>query len=304
MFLVSMFCFLAFSVIRGDPASLVSGTEASPQRLELLREEMGLNKNIFARYANWLSGLFTGRMGNSLRFRGEPVMSLIAGRLPVSFALAALSLIFILVISVPLSLLTIGREGNCLDIAINFFTAAGVSTPGFFLGLLFIWFFGLAFKLFVPGAFIGYGEDFFGFLRCLFFPSLAVAVPNIAIVVKFLRGSLFQELRSDYARTARSKGAGRLYVLRRHVLKNALIPAVTILGLITAEVFSGSVIIEQVFSIPGIGRLLIAAIGSRDYPLIQTLVVFIAFIVVAANTLADIAIMIIDPRIRPAKDLT
>jgi ABC-type dipeptide/oligopeptide/nickel transport system permease component len=303
MFLVSVFCFLAFNVIRGDPASLVAGTEASPQRLEFLREEMGLDKNIFSRYANWLSGLFTGRMGNSLRFRGEPIMGLISGRLPVSFALAAFSLFFILVISVPLSLLTIGREGNGIDIAVNFFTAAGVSTPGFFLGLLFIWVFGLTSKLFVPGAYIGYGEDFFGFLRCLFFPSLAVAVPNIAIMVKFLRSSLFQELRSDYARTARGKGAGRLYVLRRHVLKNALIPAVTILGLITAEVFSGSVIIEQVFTIPGIGRLLITAIGSRDYPLIQTLVVFITFIVVAANTLADIAIMIIDPRIRPAKDV-
>jgi ABC-type dipeptide/oligopeptide/nickel transport system permease component len=304
MFLVSVFCFLAFSVIRGDPASLVAGTEASPQRLELLREEMGLDKNIFTRYATWLSGLFTGKMGNSLRFRGESIMGLIAGRLPVSFALAALSLIFILMISLPLSLLTIGREGNCVDITVNFLTAAGVSTPGFFLGLLFIWVFGLIFKLFVPGAYIGYGEDFSGFLRCLFFPSLAVAVPNIAIMVKFLRSSLFQELRSDYAMAARGKGARRLYILRRHVLKNALLPAVTILGLITAEVFSGSVIIEQVFTIPGIGRLLIAAIGSRDYPLIQTLVVFIAFIVVAANTLADIAIMIIDPRIRPAKDVT
>jgi ABC-type dipeptide/oligopeptide/nickel transport system permease component len=303
MFLVSIFCFLAFSVIKGDPASFAAGIE-SPERLEMLREEMGLDKNIFERYAGWLKGLVTGKLGNSLRFKGEKVSSLIAGRLPVSAALALLSLFFILLISVPLSLLTIGREGNCVDMAANFLTAAGLSTPGFFLGLLFIWFFGLTFKLFVPGAYVGYGEDFFGFLGCLIFPSIAVAIPNAAIMIKFLRSSLFQELRSDYARTARSKGAGRLYILRRHVLKNALLPAVTILGMITAEVFSGSIIIEQVFTIPGIGRLLIAAIGSRDYPLIQTLVVYVAFTVVCANTLADIAIMIIDPRIKPAKDVT
>ena len=298
MFMVSLFCFLTFSVIRGDPASLLGGIDITPGQLEILREEMGLNNGIFYRFFNWLSGFLRGNPGNSLYFRGEAISAIITERLPVSFTLALFSLVLILAISIPVSLLTVKREGSLPDRIINFLTAAGISTPGFFLGLLFIFFFGLTFKLFIPGGFINYREKFFGFLSCLFFPALAIAVPNAAVMIKFLRGSLYQELQSDYVRTARSKGADGHYIIRRHVLKNAMIPAITVFGMIIAEVFSGSIVIEQVFTIPGIGRLLITAISSRDYPLIQTLMVYIAFIVVAANTLADIVIMIIDPRIR------
>ena len=301
--LVSVFCFLAFNVIRGDPASLFAGIDASPEQLAALREEIGLNRNIFIRYLDWLSGFLSGNPGNSLLFRGEAISTIIAGRLPVSAALALLSLVFILLIALPLSLLTVRKEGNITDRIVNLLTAAGISAPGFFLGLLFIWIFGFIAKLFIPGLYIDYRENFFAFLGCLCFPALAIAVPNAAVLVKFLRGSLFQELNSDYARTAKSKGAGRLYILRRHVLKNAMIPAVTVFGMIIAEVFSGSIVIEQVFTIPGIGRLLIAAISSRDYPLIQTLMVYIAFIVVLVNTLADIAIAILDPRIRLSREI-
>jgi len=300
MFLVSIFCFLLFSVVRGDPASLAAGIEATPQQLAALREEMGLNRNIFSRYLDWITRFLAGDPGNSLRFRGEAISAMVRERLPVSFTLASLSLFFVLLISVPVSLLTVRREGSAADRIVNFLTAAGISAPGFFLGLLFIWVFGFTLKIFIPGEYIDYRENFFGFLACLCFPALAIAIPNAAVLSKFLRGSLFAELQSDYVRTARSKGADFLYIMRRHVLKNAVVPAITVLGMIIAEVFSGSIVIEQVFTIPGIGRLLIAGISSRDYPLIQALVVYIAFIVVAANTLADIAIMIIDPRIRPA----
>ncbi|MDR2700866.1 MAG: ABC transporter permease [Spirochaetaceae bacterium] len=303
VFLVSIFCFLAFSVIRGDPASFLAGINASQEQLSALREEMGLNRNVVTRYLEWLSGFLSGRTGVSFSFRGEAISSLVAQRLPVTVTLALLSLFFVLLISVPVSLLTVNREGSILDGIVNFFTAAGLSTPGFFMGLLFIFIFGFGLKLFIPGEYIDYSENLFGFIRCLCFPALAIALPNAAILVNFLRGSLFQELRSDYVITARSKGADGLYILRRHVLKNALLPAVTIFAMIIAEVFSGSIVIEQVFTIPGIGRLLIAAISSRDYPLIQSLMVYIAFIIVAANTLADIAIMIIDPRIREARDI-
>jgi ABC-type dipeptide/oligopeptide/nickel transport system permease component len=303
MFLVSVFCFFAFNVIRGDPASFLAGFDSSPEYLEMLREEIGLNKNVFLRYFDWLAGFLSGSPVNSLRFSGEVISTIIGERFAVSFSLAMLSLFLILAISLPFSLLTVRREGNKIDRITNILTAAGISAPGFFLGLLFIWIFGFIFKLFVPGYYIDYRENFFGFLGCLFFPALAIAIPNSAIVVKFLRGSLFQELNSDYVRTAKSKGAGRFYILRRHVLKNALVPAITISGMIIAEVFSGSIIIEQVFTIPGIGRLLVAAISSRDYPLIQALMVYIAFIVVFANTLADIVIMIIDPRIRASREI-
>jgi len=301
MFLVSFFCFLAFSVIRGDAASIIGGTSISPEQLSQLREEMGLNRNAFSRYFDWLFNFLSGNPGSSMRYKGEAISTMITGRLPVSFSLAILSLFFILLIAVPFSLFTVRREADMADRFVNFLTAAGISTPGFFLGLLFIFIFGYIFNLFIPGQYIDYREDFSGFLGCLFFPALAIAVPNAAVMTKFLRGSLFQELNSDYVRTAKSKGAGRFYILYRHVFKNAVIPTITIFGMVIAEVLSGSIVIEQVFSIPGIGRLLITAITSRDYPLIQALMVYIAFIVVAANTIADIIIMIIDPRIRMAK---
>jgi len=298
VFLVSVFCFLAFSVIKGDPASSLAGIHAASEQLEALRDEMGLNRNVVTRYFDWLFNFLTGNPGYSYSFRGEAIADLIAQRIPVTISLAMMSLLLVIIISLSVSLLTVKREGSVTDNIVNFFTAAGISTPGFFLGLLFIFIFGFGFNLFIPGNFVNYNENFFLFLVYLFFPALAIAIPNSAILIKFLRGSLFQELQSDYVRTAKSKGASGLYILRRHVFKNACLPAVTMLGMITAEVFSGSIIIEQVFTIPGVGRLLITAIGIRDYPLIQCLMVYIAFLVVTANTAADILMMIIDPRIK------
>jgi len=301
LFLVSILCFLIFSVIKGDPATSLGGIYITPEQLEVLREQMGLDRNVFARYFDWLSNFVCGNPGNSYNFRGEAISSLISEKLPITVSLALLSLIFILIISLLISLFTVKKEGNLTDNIVNIFTAAGISLPGFFLGLLIIFIFGYIFKLFIPGNLMHYNENFLGFLGSLCFPALAIAIPNAAILTKFLRSSLFNELNSDYVRTARSKGAGRLYILRRHVLKNACIPAITMFGMIIAEVFSGSIIIEQVFTIPGIGRLLITAISTRDYPLIQALMVYIAFLVVFANTLADMVIMIIDPRIKQVR---
>jgi len=294
LFLVSVLSFLAFSVIRGDPASLMLGTNATEEQLAAFREELGLNRSIPSRYLEWLGNFFSGNWGNSLRFRGEAISALILERLPISFCLALLSLLFIVLIAVPVSLFFVRRENSFIDRMVNIGAAAGISIPNFFLGVLFIWVFGITLRLFTAGGYAGY--------RSLCFPALAIAVPNAAIMIKFLRSWLFKEQRSDYVRTARSKGASPSLALRRHALRNALIPSITVLGMIVAEVFSGSIVIEQVFAIPGIGRLLIAAIKSRDYPLIQTLVVYIAFIVIVANTLVDIAIQIIDPRIRLEKE--
>ena len=290
LFLVSVLSFLAFSVIRGDPASLALGINATEEQRAAFREEMGLNRSVPARYCQWLGNFFSGNLGNSLRFQGEPISTMILQRLPISFTLAMLSLIFILLIAVPVSLLSVRRENSLADRIVNICTAIGISVPNFFLGVLIIWVFGIILRLFRVGVYVDY--------RSLCFPALAIAIPNAAIMIKFLRSSIFKEQHADYVRTARSKGASHSLTLRRHVLRNAVIPSITVLGMIVADVFAGSIVIEQVFGIPGLGRLLIAAITSRDYPLIQTLVVFIAFIVVVANTLVDIAIQVIDPRIR------
>jgi ABC-type dipeptide/oligopeptide/nickel transport system permease component len=298
LFLVSVITFLAFNVISGDPASLILGTEATDEQVRALRIEMGLDRGLSERYFTWLANFFTGNLGNSVRFRGSPISEMVLERLPVTFFLALLSFIFIIVISIPLALFGAGKDNGIISFFMNTFTTITISVPNFFLAVLFIWVFGIIFRFFSPGLYTGYKESFPAFAAYLVFPSLAVAIPNAAIVVKFLRGSILRELDQDYVRTAYSKGALRGAVLYRHVLKNALIPAVTLLGMIIGDIFSGSIVIEQVFTIPGIGRLLIAAITSRDYPLVQTLVVYIAFIVVLANTLVDIAIQMIDPRIR------
>jgi len=303
LFIVSVFCFLAFTVIPGDPASLILGIEASDEQVAALREELGLNRSLPERYLGWLGNLLSGNLGNSVRYQSEGISPLIRNRLPVSFFLALLSLFLILLIAVPVSLFSVRREGGFVDRIVTVCTAIGISVPGFFLGILCIWIFGIGLHLFRPGVFVDYRAGFGGFIGSLFFPALAIAVPNAAIMVKFLRSSLFREKRSDYFRTARGKGASISVATRRHALRNALIPSITVLGMIAAEIFSGSIIIEQVFSIPGIGRLLIAAISSRDYPLVQTLVVYIAFVVITLNTLVDIVIQLIDPRIRLEGDV-
>ncbi|MDR2402590.1 MAG: ABC transporter permease [Spirochaetaceae bacterium] len=298
LFLVSLLTFAAFRFIPGDPASLILGIEATADKLAALRAEMGLDRSLPEQYLSWLGNFFTGNLGNSVRFRGTPIAELIAERLPVTFTLAFMAVAFILLISITVTLLTVRKENSLLDNLVNTITTINISIPGFFLGVLFIWIFGLLLRFFTPGAYVSYRENIGAFLGYLVFPALAIAMPNAAVVIKFLRGSVFQQLRSDYVRTAYSKGGSRHWVLYRHVLRNAIIPALTLLGMIIGDIFSGSIVIEQVFTIPGIGRLIIASIMSRDFPMVQTLVVYIAGVVVLANTLVDIAIRMIDPRIR------
>jgi len=301
MLLVSVLTFAAFRFIPGDAALVSLGIEAGEAQIEALRAEMGLDKSFLNQYSSWLGKFLTGNLGNSSRFRGISISGMLSERLPVTFALSGLSFLFIILIAIPASLIGIKKESSIFNNIITGLTALNISIPGFFLGVLFIFIFGITFKLFIPGEFIGYRQNPAGFLHCLVFPSLAIALPNAALVVKFLRPSIYSELRSDYTRTAKSKGASSTYILRNHALKNASLPVITLLGMITGEILSGSVVIEQVFGIPGIGKLLIASITARDYLTIETIVIYIAFVVILANTLSDIILQIIDPRIRLAQ---
>ncbi|MDR2176871.1 MAG: ABC transporter permease [Treponema sp.] len=297
LFLVSLLTFLAFALIPGDPALLALGIEASDEQVQALRTEMGLDKGLPERYWAWLGKFLSGNLGNSARFRGAPVAGMILERLPVTFSLAVLSLVFMLLIAIPSVLLSVKKEGGIADRILNTLTALNISLPGFFLGVLFIWIFGILLRLFVPGAYTDYRRDPLAFAAYLVFPALALALPNAAILVKFLRAQILLQLKQDYVRSALARGAGWRRVLYGHALKNAVIPSVTLAGMIVGEIFAGSIVIEQVFAIPGIGRLLISSITSRDYTMVQTLAVYMAFVVVLANTLADIVIRIIDPRI-------
>lgn len=297
MALVSILTFAAFNLIPGDPAQLILGTEASPQSLAELHARLGLDQSLPQRYFHWLGGLLRGDMGTSLQY-SRPVSSLLFERLPVTAVLAGLALLLILTLSIPAGVLSAKWHRSFRGHLLDSLTMLNLTLPNFFVGILLIWVFGILLRCFTPGGYADYRQDFGAFLRYLIFPALAIALPNTAAAAKFLRTSILHEKNSAYADTARSKGLAEGAVLWRHVLKNASIPALTLFGMTAAEVFSGSILIEQVYSIPGVGRLLISSVSARDFPLMESLVVYIAFLVAAANFLADLLMRYADPRMR------
>lgn len=297
LFLISVISFAAFNIIPGDTALVILGTSASQERLDSLREELGLNRSLPAQYASWIAKFVRGDYGNSLNY-SKPVKSIIEERIPVTIWLAVFSIIIILAISIPLGILTAKKSNYLSKILFNFVTVTGISVPNFFLAVIIIWIFGFKLKLFTIGGYVSASENAIGFIKFMIFPAIAISISSIAVLVKYLHSSVITELRSDYVRTAYSKGNTENAVLYKHVLKNSIVTVISLIGMIISGVFSGSIIIEQIFGVPGIGSLLITAVNTRDFPLTQALVVYIAAIVVITNTLVDIVIQIIDPRIR------
>lgn len=296
LLLVTILAFLAFQVIPGDPVLSMLGTEYTPERAEALRDELGLNGPLLVRYFSWLGGFLTGDFGVSYSY-SMTVAELIGPQLPVTLTLTIMAFALILIISFPLGLFTARHEGGILDRILTVVNQIAMSVPPFLLGILLTYVFGLILRLFTPGNYISYRESVSGFLGYMIFPAVAVAVPKIAMTVKLLRGSLLSELHSDYVRTAYSKGNTKKSVLYRHVLRNALIPVLTFLAMTIADIVAGSIIIEQVFAVPGMGRMLLQSISARDYPVVQAIIVIIAFVVVLANFAADLIYQVVDPRI-------
>ena len=302
LFLVSVAAFLAFQIIPGDVVASILGTEATPEREAQLREELGLNKPPVERYIDWVTDVLRGDLGESYRYSKNmnemmPVAELIGNKLPVTLWLAVLSMILIVVVSIPLGVLWARSRNHFLDAFMGVITQASMAIPSFFLGILVTYLFGILFKFFAPGGYVSYQKDFGGFLKYLLFPALSIAIPKIAMTARFLRNSMLTELKSDYVRTAYSKGCTGRRVMYGHVLRNAMMPVVTFLGMIIAEIVAGSIVIEQVFGLPGIGRLLISSISTRDFPVVEILILYITFVVIFVYFLIDILYRAIDPRI-------
>lgn len=302
LFLVSVAAFLAFQIIPGDVVTSILGTEATPEREEQLREELGLNKPPVERYLNWVGDVLKGDLGVSYRYSKNmnemmPVSELIGDKLPVTLWLAVLSLLLIILVSIPLGVLWAKSSSHVLDAVLGIATQTAMAVPSFFLGILVTYLFGIVLKLFTPGGYISYQDNPSGFIGYLLFPALSVALPKIAMTARFLRNSMLTELKSDYVRTAYSKGCSKRRVMYGHVLRNAMMPVVTFLGMIIAEIVAGSIVIEQVFGLPGIGRLLISSISTRDFPVVQILILYITFVVIFVYFLVDILYRVIDPRI-------
>lgn len=295
--LVSFLVFAAFAVIPGDPALSKLGTDATPSQLAALREEMGLNRPLLVRFGSWAVSFLHGDMGTSYSY-DRPVAGMILDKLPITLTLAAMAFFLTILLALPLGIHAARHEGGLVDKLIYCIGQAVMAVPPFFLGILLTFFFGLVLKWFTPGGYVSYQTDFWGFVRYLFFPALAIALPKAAMALKLLRGSLIGEAKQDYARTAYSRGNNTSQVLYRHLLKNALIPVVTFLGMALADMIAGSIIVEQVFSIPGLGRILMTSISGRDYPVVQAIIVWIAVLVLVVNLLVDLVYQWIDPRIR------
>ncbi|RKM62988.1 MULTISPECIES: ABC transporter permease [unclassified Butyrivibrio] len=293
---VSLCVFLAFSIIPGDPALRMLGTEASPELIAQTRERMGLNDPFFIRYFRWFTAFLHGDMGTSYNY-SVPVSGMILGKIPITLTMAVMSFLLTILISIPFGIITAKHEGGILDRVITVFNQIVMAIPPFFSGILISFVFGMVLRFFTPGGFISYKDDFGGFIRYLIFPAVAVALPKIAMTVKMLRGSVIDEAAKDYTRTAYSRGNNTNGVLYRHVLKNALIPVITFLGMVLADMIAGSIVIEQVFSIPGISRILLTSISNRDYPVVEAIIMGIAIVVIVTNLLVDIIYRIIDPRI-------
>jgi len=298
LLVISIFTFVAFSILPGDAAITRLGTEATPEKVEAMREELGLNRPVILRYLDWLKGAARGDFGESYQYSSTSVAALISERMPATVLLAVISFVLIFILSIPLGLISAKYPGKWLDTVINQLMQITMAIPSFFLGIILTYIFGLVLKWFQPGKFISPAEDFMASAKYLLIPALAVALPKIAMVVKFLRNGILIETGKDYVRTAYSKGNNENSVLVRHILKNALIPVITFAAMIIAEILAGSIVVEQVFSVPGMGRLLVTAISSRDYPVVQAVVTYITAIVIIVNFIVDMLYQLVDPRVK------
>ena len=296
LLLISFLVFLAFDMIPGDPAQARLGTEVTPERLEALREEMGLNKPLIERYLRWLVSFVQGDFGDSYKYN-MPVADMISSKLPITIIMALISFVIMVVVSLPLGIYTAKHNGKRIDRVITVINQVMMAVPHFFLGIIITYVLGLVLKLFTPGNYVSYEKDFGAFLSYIIYPCIAIAIPKIAISVKMLKSSCVEEAKKDYVRTAYSKGNNTSKVLYRHVLRNAMISVVTLWGMTLADMLVGSIVIEQVFNVPGIGRILLTSISYRDYPVVQAIIVLIATVVIVTNFCVDIIYQMIDPRI-------
>ena len=297
LLLVTILAFVAFSIIPGDPTSSILGVEATPEQIAALRERLGLDLPIWQRYLHWLGGVLTGNLGESYNY-GMPVAQLLATCVTHTLTLAVLAFVLIVAIALPLGIIAARYEGGVVDRVLTILNQITMSVPNFVAGILLVYVFGLVLRLFQPGAIVTPQAGWGPYLWYMLFPALAVALPRSAMTVKMLRGSILSELGQDYIRTAYSKGNSKTSALWRHVLRNAMIPVVTFLAMTVADIMAGSIVVEQVFGIPGLGKMLVTSIGNRDYPVVQAIVVLIATVVVVCNFAADLLYRVMDPRLR------
>ncbi|WP_443348595.1 ABC transporter permease [Arthrobacter rhombi] len=293
VFGVTLVVFFMVHLIPGDPAQSLLGAQATPERVAALSQQMGLDQPLVQQYWQFLTGLLHGDLGDSYSYH-VPVLSLILERMPVTLLLVLYAIVLILIISIPLSVLAASKPGQLRDHAIRIIPLVGLGMPQFWVGVMLLLVFSVIAGWFPVG---GYGETFGEHLWYLFLPALTMAISLSPIIIRSLRSSMLNVLESDYVATARSKGAGGRALFAGHVLRNAVIPAVSIIGVNVSYLVGGSLVIEKVFAIPGLGSMMIESIFARDFPSVQAVALFVAIFVVLVGVLTDVIYTLLDPRV-------
>lgn len=292
----SLVIFAVIEVIPGDPAAYMLGLNAAPDTVAALRETLGLNQSLPLRYLGWVGGMLDGDFGTSYTYR-VPVADLVTDRLAVSLPLAAIALALSTAVALPIGILAAARRGRATDTLVMGGTQLGIALPNFWFAMLLVLAFSIHWRLFPAGGFPGWSDPLAA-LRALTLPAIALALPQAAILARVLRSALIETLGQDYVRTARAKGLTRAQALSRHALRNALIPVLTILGMQFSFLMAGAIIIENVFYIPGLGRLIFQAITQRDLIVVESVVMILVFAVILVTFLTDLAYALVDPRLR------
>ena len=295
--LVTLITFGLMRLIPGDVSAALAGVSATPAEREQIRHNLGLDQPVQVQLVRWYSDLLRGDLGRSL-FLGKPVTQATFERLPVSLSISAYSLVLTLVLGLASGILAAMRQNSWVDQAAMIFAMLGISMPNFWIGLMMIVLFSVHLGWLPTGGYVPIEQDFLGWLRTATMPAVSLALLQVGLLARITRSTMLEVLRQDYVRTARAKGLPNYLVIGKHALANAMIPIVTVVGIIVSLLISGSVVTETVFSIPGVGQLLTSAILNRDYPMIQGALLFVTLIVVGINIAMDIAYAWLDPRVR------
>ncbi|QBF34180.1 ABC transporter permease [Thalassococcus sp. S3] len=293
----SLIIFFVIEVAPGDPASFMLGVNAQPETLAALRAELGLDVPKWQRYLDWVGGMLTGDFGTSYTYR-TPVAEMVADRLWVSLPLALYALTLSTLIAFPAGIYAASRRGQAGDVTVMGATQLGVAIPNFWFAMMLVLVFAINLRWFSAGGFPGWDQGLWTGLHALTLPAIALALPQAAILARVMRSSLLDILGEDFMRTARAKGLSRRQALWRHGVRNALIPVLTIIGLQFSFLLAGAIIIEQVFYLPGLGRLIFQSISSRDLIVVESVVMLLVFAVILVNFLVDLAYAAVDPRLR------
>ncbi|MFT4412232.1 ABC transporter permease [Fredinandcohnia humi] len=297
MLIVSIITFMIVHLTPGNPAFLILGEDASQESIENLEKQLGLDKPVVVQFLDWIANILKGDLGQSV-YSSEPVLQIILDHFGPTISLTILALFFILLIGIPTAIFTVWKRNTLLDPAFISLSLIGVSIPEFWFAMLLVLGFAVAIPIFPVAGYIPFADGMLDWLYHLVLPAFVLAAVEIGLIARMLRDGMLESVNQDYTRTARAKGVKESTVLMKHVFSNALIPTTTVLGATIAGLLGGTVIIETMFTIPGIGQLLIDSIHRRDYPVIQGVILFIAGIYVIVNLVVDLLYAILDPRIR------